>query len=226
MEDDWRSLCSTIEKRPDNLSIGELTNRLNSTSTTINREEKEEVIQRCGKYLSGMNLDPLFQSILKKGEENVLKEYLTSIEDLPEKQLIQSVNSSFDYLNVLLTKPFDYWSLTNSMKVHLNSDKSVDLAEQLVSRLVHFEPPTTTIVDWLCALIDAHFSSFVLAKWNRIDFIEQFLQDRLSTFDALQGLNTLKKTSTPANNNAGSTTTGAIKKSVDNLYTLQRIHFK
>ncbi|CAF1676849.1 unnamed protein product [Adineta ricciae] len=105
------------------------------------------------------------------------------------------------------------------MKLYLNSSKSVELGEQLVSLLIHFQQPTPTIIDWLCALIDAHFSSFVLAKWNKIPLIEQFVQDRLSTFDLLQGLNAIKKTTSTT----ASTTN---KKTLDNLYTLQRIHFK
>ena len=218
MSEDWLTLCSTIEKRPENHSIGKLTERLNEDPTI----DQEQVIQRCGKYLTGRNLEEFFQSILKKGQLTLIEEYLTQIEDIPEKQFIQALNFSFDYLHVLLAKRYDYWSLTNAMKVQLNSGRSVDLAEELVSLLVRFQPPTATIIDWLCALIDAHFSSFVLAKWNRIDFIEQFVQDRLSTFDLLQGLNNLKKTSTPVNTN-GSTTN---KKALDNLYTLQRIHFK
>jgi hypothetical protein len=101
------------------------------------------------------------------------------------------------------------------MKLYLNSSKSVELGEQLVSYLIHFQQPIPAILDWLCALIDAHFSSFVLAKWNKIPLIEKFVQDRLTTFDLLQGLNTIKKPTTTTN-----------KKALDNLYTLQRIHFK
>lgn len=210
---DIEKLCATIENRPDNNSIGQLTYLLN----TNEKLDHEKILNQCGKYLSGINLDELFEFIYKKNQVNLIEKYLKIVEDIPEKQLIQSLNLTFDYLLLTLSKRYDYWSLTNAMKLYFNSSKSVELGEQLVSYLIHFEEPTSSIIDWLCALIDAHFSSFVLAKWNKIHLIEKFVQDRLNTFDLLQGLNTIKKTST---------TTTTNKKTLDNLYILQRIHFK
>ena len=209
---DIEKLCSTIENRPDNNSIGQLTHLLNTDEVI----DQEKILQQCGKYLSGMNLEDFFELIYKKGQINLIENYLQTVEDISEKQLVQSLNLTFDYLLLILSKRYDYWSLTNAFKLYLNSSKSVELGEQLVSLLIHFQQPTSTIIDWLCALIDAHFSSFVLAKWNKIHLVEKFVQDRLNTFDLLQGLNTIKKTT--------STTTN--KKTLDNLYTLQRIHFK
>ncbi|CAF2666379.1 unnamed protein product [Rotaria sp. Silwood2] len=218
---DIEKLCSIIENRPDNNSIGRLTYLLNTDETI----DHEKILNQCGKYLSGINLDEFFEFILKKNQINFIEKYLKNIEDISEKQLIQSLNLTFDYLLLILKKPYDYWSLTNSMKLYLNSSKSVELAEQLVSYLSHFQQPTSAIIDWLCALIDAHFSSFVLAKWNKIHFIEKFVQNRLNTFDLLQGLNTIKKTTTPPPTTTTTTTT-TNKKTLDNLYILQRIHFK
>ncbi|CAF3193439.1 unnamed protein product [Rotaria socialis] len=212
---DVEKLCSTIETRPDNNSIGRLTHLLNTDETI----DHEKILNQCGKYLSGINLEEFFELILKKNQINLVEKYLRNVEDISEKQLIQSLNLSFDYLLLILTKRYDYWSLTNAMKLYFNSSKSVELGEQLVSYLIHFQQPTSSIIDWLCALIDAHFSSFVLAKWNKIHLIEKFVQDRLNTFDLLQGLNTIKKTTS-------STTTTTNKKTLDNLYILQRIHFK
>ena len=213
---DIEKLCSSIEIRPDNNSLGRLTYLLN-TDETINYEK---ILDSCGKYLSGINLDDFFELIYKKSQINIIEKYLQTIEDISEKQLIQSLNLTFDYLLLILTKRYDYWSLTNAMKVYLNSSKSVDLAEQLVSYLTNLQQPTSSIIDWLCALIDAHFSSFVLAKWNRISLVEKFVQDRLNTFDILQDLNAIKTTST-------STLTGTNKRTHNNnLYILQRIHFK
>jgi hypothetical protein len=209
---DIEKLCSTIENRPDNNSIGQLTHLLNTDEAI----DQEKILQQCGKYLSGMNLEDFFELIYKKGQVNLIEKYLQTVEDISEKQLVQSLNLTFDYLLLILSKRYDYWSLTNALKLYLNSSKSVELGEQLVSLLIHFQQPTSTNIDWLCALIDAHFSSFVLAKWNKIHLVEKFVQDRLNTFDLLQGLNTIKKTT--------STTTN--KKTLDNLYTLQRIHFK
>jgi len=210
---DLENLCLTIENRPDNNSIGRLTHLLNTDDSI----DHEKILNQCGKYLSGINLDEFFEFIYKKGQINLIEKYLQTVEDISEKQLIQSLNITFDYLLLILSKRYDYWSLTHAMKLYFNSSKSVELGEQLVSLLIHFQQPISTIIDWLCALIDAHFSSFVLAKWNKIPLIEQFVQDRLTTFDLLQGLNTIKKATL-------STTTN--KKSLDNLYTLQRIHFK
>ena len=215
---DLEMLCSLIEKRPDNNSVGRLTHLLNTDDTL----DHESILDHCGQYLSGINLEEFFQILRRKGQIHLLDKYLRTVEDIPEKQSIQSLNLSFDYLAVLLAKRYDYWSLTNAMKVDLNSSQSVELAEQLVSLLVQFEQPIPAIVDWLCALIDAHFSSFVLAKWNKIHLIEQFVQDRLATFDLLQGLNTMKKM--PIASTASSSSSN--KKVLDNLYTLQRIHFK
>ncbi|CAF0846579.1 unnamed protein product [Rotaria sordida] len=212
---DIEKLCLLIENRPDNNSIGRLTYLLNTNETI----DHEKILNQCGKYLSGINLDDFFELIIKKNQINLIEKYLKNINDISEKQLIQSLNLTFDYLLLILTKPYDYWSLTNSMKLYFNSSKSVELGEQLVSYLIHFQQPISSIIDWLCALIDAHFSSFVLAKWNKIPLIEKFVQDRLNTFDLLQGLNTIKKTS-------AATTTTTNKKTLDNLYTLQRIHFK
>jgi hypothetical protein len=211
---EFENLCLTIETRPDNNSIGHLTHLLNTDENL----DYDKVLGQCGKYLSGINLEEFFEFIYKKGQINLIEKYLQTVEDISEKQLIQSLNISFDYLSIILLKRYDYWSLTNAMKLYLNSSKSVELGEQLVFLLTHFEQPTSTIIDWLCALIDAHFSSFVLAKWNKLHLIEKFVQDRLTTFDLLQGLNTIKKTTT--------TTTTTNKKTLDNLYTLQRIHFK
>jgi hypothetical protein len=208
---DIEKLCSTIENRPDNNSIGQLTHLLNTDEAI----DQEKILQQCGKYLSGINLEEFFEIIYKKGQINIIEKYLQTVEDISEKQLIQSLNLTFDYLIIILSKRYDYWSLTNAMKLYLNSSKSVELGEQLVSYLIHFQQPIPSILDWLCALIDAHFSSFVLAKWNKIPLIEKFVQDRLTTFDLLQGLNTIKKPTTTTN-----------KKALDNLYTLQRIHFK
>jgi len=208
---DIEILCSTIENRPDNNSLGRLTDILNKNETI----DQEKILQQCGKYLSGINLEEFFEIIYKKGQINIIEKYLQTVEDISEKQLIQSLNLTFDYLIIILSKRYDYWSLTNAMKLYLNSSKSVELGEQLVSYLIHFQQPIPAILDWLCALIDAHFSSFVLAKWNKIPLIEKFVQDRLTTFDLLQGLNTIKKPTTTTN-----------KKALDNLYTLQRIHFK
>jgi hypothetical protein len=210
---DLENLCSTIENRPDNNSIGHLTYLLNTDETI----DQEKILNQCGKYLSGINLEEFFEFIYKKGQINLIEKYLKLVEDISEKQLIQSLNLTFDYLLLILSKRYDYWSLTNAMKLYLNSSKSVELGEQLVSYLIHFQQPISSIIDWLCALIDAHFSSFVLAKWNKIPFIEKFVQDRLNTFDLLQGLNTIKKTTA---------STTANKKAQDNLYILQRIHFK
>ncbi|CAF1026729.1 unnamed protein product [Adineta ricciae] len=209
---DVDTLCSTIVNRPDNNSLGQLTHLLNTNETI----DQEKILHQCGKYLSGMNLEEFFEIIYKKSQINLIEKYLQTVEDISEKQLVQSLNLTFDYLILILSKRYDYWSLTHAMKLYLNSSKSVELGEQLVSLLIHFQQPTPTIIDWLCALIDAHFSSFVLAKWNKIPLIEQFVQDRLSTFDLLQGLNTIKKTTASTTN----------KKTLDNLYTLQRIHFK
>jgi hypothetical protein len=209
---DIEKLCLTIENRPDNNSIGHLTHLLN----TDEEIDHEKILQQCGKYLSGMNLEEFFEFIYKKGQINLIEKYLQTVEDISEKQLVQSLNITFDYLLLILSKRYDYWSLTNAFKLYFNSSKSVELGEQLVSLLIHFQQPTPTIIDWLCALIDAHFSSFVLAKWNKIHLVEKFVQDRLNTFDLLQGLNTIKKT----------TSTTINKKTLDNLYTLQRIHFK
>ncbi|CAF2072174.1 unnamed protein product [Rotaria magnacalcarata] len=214
---DVEKLCSTIETRPDNNSIGRLTHLLNTDETI----DHEKILNQCGKYLSGINLEEFFELILKKNQINLVEKYLRNVEDISEKQLIQSLNLSFDYLLLILTKRYDYWSLTNAMKLYFNSSKSVELGEQLVSYLIHFQQPTASIIDWLCALIDAHFSSFVLAKWNKIHLIEKFVQDRLNTFDLLQGLNTIKKTTS-----SSSTTTTTNKKTLDNLYILQRVHFK
>ncbi|CAF1221194.1 unnamed protein product [Rotaria magnacalcarata] len=214
---DVEKLCSTIETRPDNNSIGRLTHLLNTDETI----DHEKILNQCGKYLSGINLEEFFELILKKNQINLVEKYLRNVEDISEKQLIQSLNLSFDYLLLILTKRYDYWSLTNAMKLYFNSSKSVELGEQLVSYLIHFQQPTSSIIDWLCALIDAHFSSFVLAKWNKIHLIEKFVQDRLNTFDLLQGLNTIKKTTS-----SSSTTTTTNKKTLDNLYILQRVHFK
>lgn len=212
---DIETLCSTIETRPDNASLARLTHRLNTEENL----PYETILQRCGKYLSGINLDEFFSMIYKKNQINFIEHFLRHVDDLTEQQLIQSLNLTFDYLGIILSKRYDYWSLTNAMKMFLNPLKSVDLAEQLVNCLMHFQEPNATIIDWLCALIDAHFSSFVLAKWNKIPLIEKFVQDRLTTLDCLQGLNTLKKSPT-------TTAIGSNKKSLDNLYTLQRIHFK
>lgn len=209
---DIENLCLTIETRPDNNSIGRLTYLLNTNETI----DQEKILNQCGKYLSGINLEEFFEFIYKKGQINLIEKYLQNVEDISEKQLIQALNLSFDYLLLILSKRYDYWSLTNAMKSYFNSSKCVELGEQLVSYLIHFKEPTSTIIDWLCALIDAHFSSFVLAKWNKIPLIEKFVQDRLNTFDLLQGLNTIKKTTTTTTN----------KKTLNNLYTLQRIHFK
>jgi hypothetical protein len=208
---DIENLCSTIENRPDNNSLGRLTDLLNRDETI----DQEKILQQCGKYLSGINLEEFFEIIYKKGQINLIEKYLQTVEDISEKQLIQALNLTFDYLLIILSKRYDYWSLTNAMKLYLNSSKSVELGEQLVSYLTHFQQPIPAVLDWLCALIDAHFSSFVLAKWNKIPLIEKFVQDRLTTFDLLQGLNTIKKTPSTTN-----------KKALDNLYTLQRIHFK
>lgn len=209
---DIENLCLTIENRPDNNSIGRLTYLLN----TDDKIDQEKILNQCGKYLSGINLEEFFEFIYKKNQCNLIEKYLKTVEDISEKQLIQSLNLTFDYLLLILSKRYDYWSLTNAMKLYLNSSKSVELGEQLVSYLIHFQEPISSIIDWLCALIDAHFSSFVLAKWNKIPLIEKFVQDRLNTFDLLQGLNTIKKTTTSITN----------KKTLDNLYILQRIHFK
>jgi len=210
---DIENLCLTIENRPDNNSIGRLTYLLNTDDTI----DQEKILNQCGKYLSGINLEEFFEFIYKKGQCNLIEKYLKTVEDISEKQLIQSLNLSFDYLLLIVSKRYDYWSLTNAMKLYLNSSKSVELGEELVSYLIHFQEPISSIIDWLCALIDAHFSSFVLAKWNKIPFIEKFVQDRLNTFDLLQGLNTIKKATTlPITN----------KKTLNNLYILQRIHFK
>ncbi|CAF1017387.1 unnamed protein product [Adineta steineri] len=215
---DVENLCSTIVNRPDNNSIGRLIYLLNTNENI----DQEKILSQCGKYLSGINLDEFFEIIYKKKQINLIENYLQTVEDISEKQLIQTLNITFDYLSLILTKPYDYWSLTHVMKLYLNSSISVELGEQLVSLLIHFQQPISTIIDWLCALIDAHFSSFVLAKWNKIPLIEQFVQDRLTTFDLLQGLNTIKKTTLSAT----TATTTTNKKSSDNLYTLQRIHFK
>ncbi|CAF1343970.1 unnamed protein product [Adineta steineri] len=215
---DVENLCSTIVNRPDNNSIGRLIYLLNTNENI----DQEKILSQCGKYLSGINLDEFFEIIYKKKQINLIEKYLQTVEDISEKQLIQTLNITFDYLSLILTKPYDYWSLTHAMKLYLNSSISVELGEQLVSLLIHFQQPISTIIDWLCALIDAHFSSFVLAKWNKIPLIEQFVQDRLTTFDLLQGLNTIKKTTLSAT----TATTTTNKKSSDNLYTLQRIHFK
>jgi hypothetical protein len=201
-----------IENRPDNNSIGRLTYLLNTDETI----DQEKILNQCGKYLSGINLEEFFELISKKGQIHLIEKYLQTVEDISEKQLIQSLNLTFDYLLLILSKRYDYWSLTNAMKLYFNSSKSVELGEQLVSYLIHFQQPIAAIIDWLCALIDAHFSSFVLAKWNKIPLIEKFVQDRLSTFDFLQGLNAMKKPTSTITN----------KKIHDNLYTLQRIHFK
>lgn len=213
---DIEKLCSMIETRPDNNYLGQLTLLLNTEENL----QYESILQRCGKYLSGINLEEFFSMIYKKNQIHFIELFLRHVDDITEQQLIQSLNLTFDYLLIILSKRYDYWSLTNAMKVFLNPVKSVDLAEQLVNYLIHFQEPNAAIIDWLCALIDAHFSSFVLAKWNKIPLIEKFVQDRLLTFDFLQGLNTLKKST------ATTTTTGPNKKSLDNLYTLQRIHFK
>ncbi|CAF1037363.1 unnamed protein product [Adineta steineri] len=215
---DVENLCSTIVNRPDNNSIGRLIYLLNTNENI----DQEKILSQCGKYLSGINLDEFFEIIYKKKQINLIEKYLQTVEDISEKQLIQTLNITFDYLSLILTKPYDYWSLTHAMKLYLNSSISVELGEQLVSLLIHFQQPISTIIDWLCALIDAHFSSFVLAKWNKIPLIEQFVQDRLTTFDLLQGLNTIKKTTLSAT----TATTTTNKKSSDNLYILQRIHFK
>ena len=215
MSDDIEQLCSTIETRPDNNSLGRLTDLLNTDETI----EHEKILQRCGKYLSGINLEPCFSIIHKKSHVPLMEIFLHHVDDLTEKQLIQSLNLTFDYLLIILAKRYDYWSLIHAMKLYLNPLKSVDLAEQLVGYLLRFEQPNGSILDWLCALIDAHFSSFVLAKWNKIPLIDKFVQDRLMTLDLLQDLNTLKKNST-------TTMATSNKKSLDNLYTLQRIHFK
>ncbi|CAF4178427.1 unnamed protein product [Rotaria magnacalcarata] len=167
--------CSSIENRRDNNSLGRLTNLLNTDETI----DHEKVLNQCGKYLSGINLDGFFEFIYKKNQISLIEKYLKIIEDISEKQLIQSLNLTFDYLLLILKK---------------NPSKSVELGEQLVSYLIHFQQPTSSIVDWLCALIDAHFSSLVLAKRNEIHLIEKFVHDRLNTFDLLQGLNTIKKT--------------------------------
>lgn len=215
MSDDIEQLCSTIETRPDNNSLGRLTDLLNTDENI----EHDKILQRCGKYLSGINLDSCFSILLKKNQFHLMEIFLRHVDDLTEKQLIQSLNLTFDYLPIILVKRYDYWSLIQAMKTYLNPLKSVDLAEQLVTYLVRFEQPNIAILDWLCALIDAHFSSFVLAKWNKIPLIDQFVQDRLMTLDLLQDLNISKKNSTTA-------TMATNKKSLDNLYTLQRIHFK
>lgn len=214
---DVDSLCSTIATRPDNNAIGSVTHLLNTDASV----DHEKILDQCGKYLSGMNLEEFFELIYKKSEVNLIEKYLLTVDDISEKQLVQALNITFDYLAVILGKRYDYWSLTHAMKSHLNASKSVELGEQLVGLLVHFQPPTASVVDWLCALIDAHFSSFVLAKWNKIPLIEQFVQDRLTTFDLLQGLNSIKKGASTATSSAATN-----KKTLDNLYTLQRIHFK
>ncbi|CAF1405921.1 unnamed protein product [Rotaria sp. Silwood1] len=213
---DIEKLCLNIENRPDNNSIGHLTYLLNTNENI----DHDNILNQCGKYLSGINLDEFFELIIKKNQINLIEKYLKNVEDISEKQLIQSLNITFDYLLLILTKPYDYWSLTNAMKLYFNSSKSVELGEQLLSYLIHFQQPISSIIDWLCALIDAHFSSFVLAKWNKIPLIEKFVQNRLNTFDLLQGLNTIKKATTTT------ATTITNKKTPDNLYILQRIHFK
>ena len=215
-KNDYWNLCSTIETHPNNHSIGCLTNLLNNDQV----QDYREVFLRCGKYLSGINLENCFHYLLKQSKSDLIEIYLQTIDDLPEHQMIESLNISFDYLKYLLMKSFDYWSLTNAMKIYLNPSKSVDLAEELISLLMNIEQQTkNNILDWFCALIDAHFSSFVLAKWNKIDLIEKFVQNRLTTFDLLQGLNSIKKsTSTITITNQ--------KKDTNHLYTLQRIHFK
>lgn len=209
----WKDLCSKIEQRPDNSLIGKLVEYLNEN----NIDHHREILIRCGKYLSGIHLEKCFQLLIEQSNEEFIRIYLENIEDLPEDQLIRSLNISFANIQCLLIKSFDYWSLTNAMKIHLNSSKSVELANQLVNELVQLENKSSNIIDWLCALIDSHFSSFVLAKWNKIDLIEKLVQDRLTTFDFLQGLNTIDHSTTNFNNKS--------KKSND-LYSLQRIHFK
>jgi len=207
---DIETLCSTIVNRPDNKTIGVLVDILNQQENL----DYEMILRRCGKYFNGINLESCFENICRKNTIYLIKIYLESIDDISEKQLIQSVNYSFDYLELLLNKRYDYWSLMNAMKIYLNPSKSVELAEELVRFLVDFHSASSSTIDWLCALIDAHFSSFVLAKWNKLSLVERFVQDRLTTFDQLQGLNTIKKSNT------------IHKKPTNNLYTLQRIHFK
>lgn len=218
MSNDWKSLCDKISKHPDNHLISELTDLLNR-DLDVNYDE---IFERCGKYLSGINLDDCLNILLKKGDQELIEKYLRLIEDLTEKQFIQTLNFSLKYLNILLDKRYDYWSLTNALKLYLNSSTSVDLAEELARMLMESNHRTETILDWFCALIDAHYSAFVLAKWNKIPLLEKYLQDRLNTFDLLEQIQPMKKISSSSSSSSSSNT----KVVKDNLYTLQRIHFK
>ncbi|CAF1135660.1 unnamed protein product [Rotaria magnacalcarata] len=96
--------CSSIENRRDNNSLGRLTNLLNTDETI----DHEKVLNQCGKYLSGINLDGFFEFIYKKNQISLIEKYLKIIEDISEKQLIQSLNLTFDYLLLILKKSYDY----------------------------------------------------------------------------------------------------------------------
>ncbi|CAF1624021.1 unnamed protein product, partial [Adineta ricciae] len=114
---DVDTLCSTIVNRPDNNSLGQLTHLLNTNETI----DQEKILHQCGKYLSGMNLEEFFEIIYKKSQINLIEKYLQTVEDISEKQLVQSLNLTFDYLILILSKRYDYWSLTHAMKLYLNS---------------------------------------------------------------------------------------------------------
>lgn len=210
-------LCALIEQRPDNHLIESLVNYLNETPL----DDHRQIFVRCGQYLSGINLDKCFQSLIDRSQEDFIRVYIEQIDDLPEDQMVRSLNVSLDYLMPLMEKSFDYWSLSKAMKIHLNSSKSVELAEHLFTAFVDNHRLSSNVLDWLCALIDSHFSSFVLAKWNKIDLIEKLVQHRLTTFDLLQGVNKLEKNvccAPPSVNNRTSRS--------NDLYSLQRVHFK
>lgn len=216
MSDSYRNLCSKIVERPSNETIGQLTELLNE-NRSINHDE---IFDRCGKYLSGINLDECLQILIEKRDENLVEKYLRLIDDIPEKQFIFILNFNLNFLEILLEKRYDYWSLTHSMKIHLHSSLTVDLADRLAFLLTDkTHRLTSTLLDWFCALIDAHYSAFVLAKWKTLPLVDEYLQQRLNTFDQLQ---TIKKISSSSSSSSSSINNNKR----NDLYVLQRIHFK
>lgn len=222
MSDSYRNLCLKIVERPSNDLIGQLTDLLNENASL----NHDEIFDRCGKYLSGINLDECLKILIEKQNENLIEKYLRLIDDIPEKQFIFILNFNLKYLEILLEKRYDYWSLCHSMKIHLNSSLTVDLADRLALILTDkTHRLTSTILDWFCALIDAHYSAFVLAKWKNLSLVDDYLQQRLNTFDQLQTIKSISSSTFSSSTNSTSTSNSNQQKK-NHLYVLQRIHFK
>jgi len=141
----------------------------------------------------------VFSSLIDSRQSNIIGTFLDTVQDISESQLVRVLTVSFSHLTVILSNPIDYWSLATNLRLHLDASQAVELGEQLLSRFSRLLEPSQMTIDWLCALIDAHFSSFVLAKWKQLSKLRDIVEAHLLILELLQDLQAHKKTRTLTN---------------------------